>query len=115
MYLILIRCLCIQLNLEKFSAQNCQGSTILLQKLCRPLERRQASFRPVSYQPQQQQLLQRHLRLRVRVWLGVDPGHVSEPQKQGNARAEIHSAVHRRADQRKHSELGRLQTLARQY
>ena len=85
-----------------------------IQKLCWPLERRQASCGPVSYQWQQQQLLQRLLRLRVRVWLGVDPGHVSEPQKQGHARTEWHPAVQQYAYQREHSELGRLQTLARQ-
>ena len=85
-----------------------------IQKLCWSLERRQASFGPVSYQWQPQQLLQRLLRLRVRVWLGVDPGHVSEPQKQGHARTEHCPAVQQYAYQREHSELGRLQTLARQ-
>ena len=90
------------------------ASADFIQKLCWPLERRQASCGPVSYQSQPQQLLQRLLRLRVRVWLGVDPGHVSEPQKQGRARVQIHPAVQQYADQREHSELGRLQTLARQ-
>ena len=125
----ILSCLLLQLNLEHLNARNYQGNAlcnptsffvrehsavaILLQKLCWPLERRQASFGPISYR-QPQRLLQRLLRLRVRVWLGVDPGHVSEPQKQGHAKAQVHPALHRRADQRKHSELGRLQTLARQ-
>ena len=126
----MLGCLLLQLNLENLNPRNYQGNAlctpasffvrehsaaaILLQKLCWPLERRQASCRPVSYQSHQQRLLQRLLRLCVRVWLGVDPGHVSEPQKQGHAKAQVHPALHRRADQRKHSELGRLQTLARQ-
>ena len=125
----MLSCLLLQLNLENLNPRNYQGNALctpasffvrehsaaanLLQKLCWPLERRQASFGPVSHLSQPQRLLQRLLRLRVRVWLGVDPGNVSESQKQGHAKAQVHPALHRRADQRKHSELGRLQTLAR--